>query len=455
MSQQAGMLRSQIMTSAKLSAITFASNVGLRLVSTLVLTRLLAPEIYGVFAVVLVYLYLLELLSDLGLRSLVLTREGDVSDSFLSTCWTVSILRGAVIFLLSCMIGGVVAAFQAFEMFAPDNPYAADVLPWAFVVLGISALIFGLESPMRFMHERDMRFGRVTATVLIRNIVTLIVTISLAYWLKSVWALVLGQIVRSSLHAALSHIAFPGLRRSLHLDRTDLKVLIERGKWILGQSVLTALSNSSDRILLGFVMNSATFGFYYIARQLIDLVPLFLTKMNGQMGLQVFSRLHEKGVAEFRRNFYRYRLIFDALSGVCAGGIVVLAPLIVEILFDDRYTGVGPIMQILGLGILLIGPVIWRDVFNAERRFKIGTLAGLAGVVALWLGMGVAIFVFDNVTLALVVVALYRLPEALILIGVGRIQGWVSLRREGFGLLFFAVGAAVGWSVLQLWRWGA
>ena len=445
-------LREKIFASAKLSSLQFASAIGLRLISTVVLTRLLAPEIYGVFAVVLVYLYLLEMMSDLGLRSLILTREGEVTPGFLSTCWSVSILRGVLILLLSCIIAGVIGGLQGAEVFAQTSPYAADVLPWAIVGLGVATLLFGFESPGRFLREREMKFGRVTVVDLTRNVVTLLVVIGLAIYLRSVWALVIGQMVRSCLHVGLSFVAFPTPGLRLTMNRSDLAILIDRGKWILGQSTLTALSQSSDRVLLGLVMNSSTFGFYYIARQLTDMVPMFLQAMNGQMGMQVFSRLKEQGLEVFRHNYYRYRLVFDGLAGLATGGIIVLAPLVVEIVFDDRYAGVAPIMQVVVLATLLTGPLIWRDVFNAERRFKVGTLSGLAATATLWVGLCLAVFVFDSVPMALIVVALYRVPEVLLLLVLGRLEGWVSLRREGLVLVFCALGAALGWGVLHVWN---
>lgn len=453
MSQQSGALRSQITKSAKLSSLNFASNVGLRLISTVVLTRLLAPEIYGVFAIVLAYIFLLEMFSDVGLRSLILTREGEVSDEFLCTCWTVSILRGVLIALVSCLIALVIAWLQGQGRFDPESAYAAPVLPWAIVVIGAATLLFCFESPMRFMREREMAFGAVTAVDLSRNIMTLIVMVVLAYYLRSVWALVIGQAMRSVLHVGLSFAVFRGPALRFHLERESLGVLIDRGKWVLSQSALTALSQSADRILLGFVMNSAAFGLYYIARQLVDLLPQFLNTVNGAMILQVFTRLQQSTAAQFRRNYYRYRLVVDALAGLGAGGLIVLAPLLVEVIFDDRYQGVAPIMQVIVLAILLLGLLLMRDAFNAARQFKIGSILGLLSMCVLLGGLSYAAFVVGSVQLALYVVALHRLPEAVILTVLGWRKGWVVLWREGLILGFFAIGAGLGWVVLQLWGW--
>ncbi|WP_165611864.1 oligosaccharide flippase family protein [Cognatiyoonia koreensis] len=420
------------------------------MVSTIVLTRLLAPEIYGVFAVVLVYLYFLEMISDLGLRSLVLTREGEVTDVFLKTCWTISILRGGVILLFSMVLSLVFLIAQNANLFAQDSPYSASVLPPAIVCIGFAALIQGFETPMRFMSEREMAFGRLTAVDLARNVVTLAVTIALAFYLRSVWALVIGQIFRSVIHVILNNVVFPGPKLAFCLDRESIRVLISRGKWVLGQSTLTVLSQSFDRIFLGFVMTSTTFGFYYTARQLVDLVPQFLQALNNAVILQVFRKLHESTPEDFRRNYYRYRLVLDGAAGLVAGGLIIAAPLFVDIIFDDRYAGVAPIMQILSLSILIFGLNILQNAFNAQHRFDVVTKLSIISVLSLVGGLAFATFVLDSVTAALFVVALHRLPEAIVVTYMGHRRGWVVLWREGIIIAVFALGALLGWGVVQL-----
>lgn len=426
--------------------------MGLRLVSTVVLTRLLAPEVYGVFATVLVCIYLLEMFSDLGLRSLVLTKEGDVSDRFMRTCWTVSILRGLIIALFSVFIAIVIGVMQNHAIFSVDSAYSAAVLPWAIVALGIVPLIQGFQSPLKYISERHMEFGRVTLVHVTNNIVGLVVTIALAYYLRSIWALVLGYAAKSIAQVALSFLAFRGAPMRLSLNRDDLSILVSRGKWIMGHSAMSALAQSADRLVLGFVMTSTTFGFYFIARQIVDIFWRFMTTLNSQMGLQVFTYLQKSEPAVFRRNYYRYRLFFDMLSGLIVGGVTVLAPLLVEIIFDDRYQGVAPIVQILIWSILLIGPMLLRDAFSAERRFKRMTFLSLVTTGTLWSGLGITIFAFDSIPAALMVIALYRLPEAMIITVLAGDRDWVIVWREFVSFVFCAIGALAGWGILWLWK---
>lgn len=444
--------RKKVLNSTKLSTVKFASDVLLRLVSTVVLTRLLAPEIYGVFAIVLVYMYLLMMVSDIGLRALILTREGEVSDSFLRTCWTVSILRGLLIALVSVLIAGVIFGLQSWGIFAADSAYASATLPWAIVGLGGSSLLLGFRSQRPVMSERDMDFGMVTVVQVVTNVVSLVVTIALAYYLQSIWALVIGNVAQSAAQVALSFLAFKGPPARLQMNWDDFSVIIDRGKWIMGQSALYALSQSADRLVLGFVMTSSTFGFYFIARQLVDLVSTFLTSLDGQMALQVFTHLQKSTTADFRRNYYRYRLFFDVIAGLSVGGLIVLAPLVIQIVFDDRYQGVAQIVQTLIWSVLLIGPTLLRNAFVAERRFKEMTLLSVVTTVMLWIGLLLAVFVFDSTLVALTVIALHRLPEAMILTVMGGDRGWIIVWREFISFGFCVIGALAGWALLSLWH---
>lgn len=442
--------RTKVLNSVKLSTLKFASEIGVRLISTVVLTRLLAPEIYGVFAIVLVYLYLLEMFSDLGIRSLILTKEGEVDDDFLRTCWSVAILRGVLILAVSALIGIVIATLQAQGVFAADNPYASEALPLAIAALGATSLITSFQSPMRFMSEREMAFGRVTFVDVTRSLVVLAVTIVLAYQLRSIWALVLGNVVGACLLVTLSFLVFRGPAMRFTLHRDHLHLLIDRGKWIIGHSALTAVSQSADRLVLGFVMSSSTFGFYFIARQIVDLVVQFLETINGQMGLQVFTHIQRSTTEKFRYNYYRYRLFFDAVAGLSTGGMVVLAPLLVDIVFDDRYRDVAPIIQVLILAALLAGPLLLRSAYSAQRRFKEMTLMSILSTAVLLVGLLAGVFIFDSILISLIAIALHRVPEAATLTALGRFRGWVSFRLESRVLIFFAVGALIGWGLLSL-----
>ena len=444
--------KSKIVNSAKLSGAQFGSRILLRLVSTIVLTRLLAPETYGVFAVVLMYRFILEMLSDLGLRSVILTKEGDLDAPFMQTCWTVSLARGLAIAAGSGGIALVIAGLQSRGVFAPDNAYSAPDLPLAIFALGCVGIIASAESVNRYEYERKMLFGRVTIGMVLANVAGLLATIAFAYMLRSVWALVLGAALQAIFLVVFSHLAFKGAPMRPGFNRDALRIIIARGKWILSHSFLTASSMSADRLFLGFAMSSSVFGYYFIARQLAEFAAQFLRSLNSQMGLQVFRYVLDAPAEKIRKNYYRYRLFFDMTAGLIAGGFFATASLLVGILYDDRYAGVAPLLQVLCLSILLTGPLLMRDAYSAERKFRTITFMRLISATTLWVGLVITLVIYDWLQGALVLIAFYRLPEALLWMHIGTRRGWVVLWRETLPLVFFVTGYVAGEGVTLLAR---
>lgn len=441
----------RIAASVGLSSIEYAVKFGLRLVSTVILTRLLAPEIYGVFAVVLVYQYLMEMFSDLGLRSFIITKEGEVDEDLIQTCWTVSILRGLVIQGVSVLIALAMMALQSMDAFDPSSAYSSTVLPWAIIALGSISFLASFQSINLFVHERNMAFTQVTLSVILSSVVGLIVTVAAAYANPTVWALVIGSASQFAFQVTYSFIAFSGPKMRFRWDPPSARLIFERGKWLVGHSSLTALTQSADRVLLGILMDSTTFGLYYIAVQIRDFCQSFLTMVNGRMALQVFTHILKSPADVFRRNYYRYRLMFDALAGLGAGTLIMVAQPLVDLVFDDRYADVAPILQILALAFVLVGPGLPRSAFAAERKFREMMLLSVVSAATLWIGLAVTVFVLNSLTGALLVIALHTLPEVVILTIAGYRRDWVRPAGEAMTVIFFGLGLALGWAINEIW----
>ena len=444
--------KAKIITSVMLSSAQFMSRFGLQLVSVVVLARLLSPEVYGIFAVVMVFIYLLEMLSEFGLRSLVLTKEGTVEPEFLQTCWTLQILRGLLVFAITILIALVFAGLQALGVFNAESAYNAPVLPWALCGVGASIVIQSLGPTTLYMYEREMKFGHVTLGIMLSSFLGLAITIGVALVNPTVWALVIGTVMQKTAMTLYSFAFFRGVSMRFCWDRQALHLAMDRGKWLWGHSALSAATNSADRLLMGLFLDSATFGFYFLARRIMEFCTGFLQMIDTRMGLQVLTHILQAETRTFQKNYYRYRLMFDALAGTGAGTLVITAPLIVDIVFDDRYAGVAPFLQLLTLALLLTGPLVLRTAFSAERQFKTMTLLSGASCLTIWAGLFLALGVFQSIEAAIVLVALHRLPEVVILYRKGAQRGWLKPIREILPLLFFVIGIGIGNLSLDLVR---
>ena len=111
------------------------ASVLIRLASSLILTRLLFPEVYGVMSLVWMVMYGLAMFSDVGLGPAIIRDKRGDDPVFLNTAWTVQAIRGAVLWGGSCLAASPMAAFYG-------QPELAQLIP----VAGLTALIAGFNS---------------------------------------------------------------------------------------------------------------------------------------------------------------------------------------------------------------------------------------------------------------------------------------------------------------------
>src|SRR5476649_1565669 len=87
-------LRARVFRAGSWSLIGHFLNLTMRLAGTLVLTRLFAPQLFGVLAVASAVQVAIGLLTDIGLRQALIRSPNGHDRRFLDTAWTVQILRG-------------------------------------------------------------------------------------------------------------------------------------------------------------------------------------------------------------------------------------------------------------------------------------------------------------------------------------------------------------------------
>ncbi len=87
----------------------------------------------------------------------------------------------------------------------------------------------------------------------------------LAWWLRSVWALVAGWYVQSIVMAIGTHLVGEQHPHRLAWDRAALHDLFKFGRWIFISSLLTIMAGQLDRLMLGGLLSLEVLGVYSLA----------------------------------------------------------------------------------------------------------------------------------------------------------------------------------------------
>ena len=311
---------------------------GIRLAGNLILTRLLFPEAFGLMALINVFLMGVGAFSDIGLRGSIVHNPRGNEDSFLNTAWTIQIIRACLIWLVLFLCARPVAQFY-------NTPQLITLLP----VVGLTAVIQGFTSTSALTLVRQISLRKKVILDIVTQFAGLLLMIFLAWTLKSVWALVVGTLFTTTLMMVGSHYLIPGYRNRFEMEPEAAKAIIHFGKWIFLSTALTFLGAQGDRIVLGKILDNNALGVYSIAFFLSQAIVFACKQLSGNVLFPVYTQLAQRGIPELRKKTKKIRtaLMLITLPPTCA--LVIWGPIIVETLYDDRYTEAGWMLQILSV----------------------------------------------------------------------------------------------------------
>lgn len=436
-------MRKKLLSASAILMAAFVASQILRFVGNVVLAKLLSPSAFGVVAVVNLLILALNLLSDVGLRLIVIQRQGVISGQFINTIWVLQIARGVLIWGLAMLSALVLRLLQLHSLIDATNAYADPTLPFLIVGAASAALFQGFESTKSLTERRDLSLGRVTAIGLAAQIVAMVLMIVIARITTSPWALVIGGVAAAFIQCTLSHVALPGERNRLYFDKSIAWEVISKGRWVFLSSMVSFLGGNADILMLGGLVDPTSLGNYVVAFQLINVVQILSSTISGNVVFPALSAARRDNPAGLGGEYGRIQLASDALIATAAGVFATAGSAIVTLLFDHRYALAGQILSCLALGVIGLRYYVVEQLMNADGNFRLTTIISVIRLAALALGTYVGFQVGG-------------LTGAAIGVGLSTFAGWplciryltksvgIQWRAELASIGFVMVGAGLG-----------
>jgi len=307
----------------------------MRFGSNLILTRLLFPEAFGLMALVSTVLTGLAMFSDIGLAPAVVSSPRGDDPHFLRTAWTLQVLRGLLLAAVFVALASPMARFYGSEELREIMPVSA-----------LTVMIGGFNSIALIRMQRHLELGRLARLELLAQAVTLLVTVTFAWAIPSVWALVVGGVAGSLVKLALSHALGSGGASGIEWEPQAVRQVIHFGKWIFLSTVLAFLANQADRLLFGKVISVERLGVYGIALVVAGLPTQVLWSIGGYVILPTFSRQSEA----LARSYKTLHLPLLLVGGLPVALLIACGPELIKLLYDPRYSDAGWMLQLLAVG---------------------------------------------------------------------------------------------------------
>ncbi len=326
------MLREIAKGSVWMIALRFADR-SLGMISTVLLARFLVPHDFGLIAMAMSVIVLLELFSVFSFDIALIQAERPSADEY-NTAFTLNVLLRSGIAVAMLLVALPAATFY-------EEPRLAGVL-WG---LSIGWLAQSFENIGIVNFRRDMQFRREFWFQTTKRLVSFVVTVSLAIALRSYWALVAGMVSGRCVGFIMSYVA---VRYRPRFTLAAWRRLMSFSVWLLFNNILYLINTRVSALIVGKLSGSHALGLYNISREIGTLPSSELLVPIERALIPGYSRM--AGDLDSLRHGFLTVLSAVTLIALPAGfGVAAVAEPLVVMLLSRAWIEAIPFVRVLSI----------------------------------------------------------------------------------------------------------
>ncbi len=232
---------------------------GVTFIVSVILARILDPEVYGTIALVTVFIAIMQVFVDSGLGSALVQKNGADQIDF-STVFYFNLCICALLYLVMYFIAPLIADFY-------NKPELISVIRVSSLILIVS----GAKNILQAYVSKNMLFKRFFFSTLGGTIGAAIVGIWLAYQGYGVWALVAQYLLNATVDTIILWLTVKWRPvKAFSLKR--LKSLFRYGWKILASALLEVGYREARSLIIGKLYSSEDLAFYNRGQQFPNLI---------------------------------------------------------------------------------------------------------------------------------------------------------------------------------------
>lgn len=314
----------------------FAERCGAQLVTfivSVVLARLLDPEVYGTIALVTVFITILNVFIDSGMAN-ALIQKRDADDLDFSTVFYFNIVVCSLLYLLMFLAAPAIAGFYEIPSLIP-----------VIRVLSLTLVISGLKNVQQAYVSRTMQFKRFFFSTLGGTIGAAIVGIIMAYMRMGIWALVAQQLFNTAVDTLVLWITVRWRPKKM-FSLKRLKELFSYGWKLLISALLNTVYNNVRQLIIGKLYSSEDLAFFNRGKQFPNLI---ITNVNASIDsvlLPTMSR-EQDDIVRVKNMTRRAITLSTYIMAPMMIGLTVCASPLVSLILTDKWLDCVPFMRII------------------------------------------------------------------------------------------------------------
>ncbi len=305
---------------------------GVTFIVSIILARILEPEVYGTVAILTVFTSIMQVFVDSGMGSALIQKK-DADDVDFSSVFYVNIVFCLVLYLLTFFISPFVANIYKDENICP-----------MLRVLAITIIISGIKNVQQAYVTRNLLFKRFFFSTLGGTIVAAFVGIYMAFKGFGPWALVVQNIVNQAIDTLILWITVKW-RPQLKFSIARVKLLFSYGWKLLLASLLGTIYLDLRQLFIGKVYTKSDLAFYNRGNQF---PKLFITNINTALVSIMFPVMsREQDNPEKIKSLVKKSIQINAfVIFPLMMGLAVCGSSFIRLILTDKWLPCVPYLQI-------------------------------------------------------------------------------------------------------------
>lgn len=376
-------LNNKIVKATKWSSITEIAAKLITPITSIVLARILTPEAFGVVTTLAMVITFAEIFTDAGFQKYLIQHEfNDEIDRERSTnvaFWS-NLIMSVLIWLFISIFSDPLATLVG-------NPGLGHVL----IIACISIPLAAFSSIQIALYKRDFDFKTLFKVRMVSVFIPLFVTIPLAFYLRSYWALVIGTLA-SNLSNAILLTVYSKWKPSLYYSFAKLKEMFSFSAWSVVEAISIWLTGYVDIFVIGVYLNEYYLGLYKTSMTVVGQIMGLITAATTPILFSSLSRLqYDEGA--FRTMFFKFQKLVALLVIPIGVGIYCYSDLITEILLGNQWLEADSFIGLWGLtsAITIVLSYYSSEVFRAKGRPRLSVIAQVLHLIVLFPAVLIAV----------------------------------------------------------------
>lgn len=311
------------------------STMIIQFVSGIILARLLTPYDYGCIGMLTIFVVLAEAFIDGGFGAALIQKKAPTKEDYSTIFWW-NLCMAALMYIVLFVTAPAIARFY-------NNPLLCDVLR----VQGLLLFIYAFNIVQRNQLRKTLNFKLLAIVTITTSIVSLVVTVFMAYNGFGVWALVAQYLITAAIPAIVFWFSIKW-RPNWVFSWKSFKELFNFGFYMFLSHLINSFGQQIQGLLIGKVYNPTIMGYYSKAHGVEKLASNSVSSIMTQVTYPLYAEAQDNKqlmISMVKRitmtlSYFTFPIMFI---------LILLAKPLFVLLYSEKWLSSVPYFQVLCL----------------------------------------------------------------------------------------------------------